>query len=170
MAEDNKESLDDSMEEEMSRLMEEDAAAEGGDAPAEDGAAEVDAGEAAEGEAGLEAEMLQAMMDEAGDGGDEGGAPEADPMSLMPDVGGEAGDGNQMLDVKLPVSIELGETQAQINAVLEWTEGSLIELSKVSGEAVDVKVNGKPYAKGEVVTIAENFGVRITELVPINNK
>ena len=66
--------------------------------------------------------------------------------------------------MKLSVSIELGRTKEQISTVLQWTEGSLIELSKVSGDAVDVLINGKAFAKGEVVTIAENFGVRITEL------
>ena len=67
----------------------------------------------------------------------------------------------------LSVSIELGRTKEPISTVLEWTEGSLIELSKGSGDAVDVLINGKAFAKGEVVTIAENFGVRITDIQPI---
>ena len=54
----------------------------------------------------------------------------------------------------------------QVSTLLEWSEGSLIELDKVSGEVVDVLINGKSYAEGEVVTIAENFGVRLTRIVP----
>ena len=72
----------------------------------------------------------------------------------------------RLLDVSLAVSIELGRAEESINTVLEWTEGSLIELSKVSGDTVDVLVNGKLLARGEVVTIAENFGVRLTEILP----
>jgi flagellar motor switch protein FliN/FliY len=72
----------------------------------------------------------------------------------------------RVLDVKLSVSIELGNTEENINTLLQWTEGSLIELDKVSGEPVDVIVNNKPYARGEVVVIAECFGVRLTKISP----
>ena len=67
--------------------------------------------------------------------------------------------------VNQSVSIIMGKTQVPIATALEWSEGSLIELDKVSGEPVDVYVNDKLCFKGEVVTIAENFGVRITEFV-----
>jgi flagellar motor switch protein FliN/FliY len=68
--------------------------------------------------------------------------------------------------VSLSIIIELGRTETSIDNLLEWSEGSLIELDKVSGEAVDVYINGKPFAQGEVVTVAENFGVRLTEILP----
>jgi flagellar motor switch protein FliN/FliY len=68
-------------------------------------------------------------------------------------------------DVQQSVEIVLGTTVVSFNQASEWSEGSLIELDKISGEAVDILVNGKLCFRSEVVTIAENFGVRITEAV-----
>jgi flagellar motor switch protein FliN/FliY len=68
-------------------------------------------------------------------------------------------------EVNQSISIELGRTEVSVSTFLQWTEGSLIELDRVSGQAVDILVNGKPFARGEVVTIAENFGVRIVEII-----
>jgi flagellar motor switch protein FliN/FliY len=70
-----------------------------------------------------------------------------------------------LLDVQLPVAIELGRTQMPISEILELGSGSIVELDKLAGEPVDVLVNNKPLAKGEVVVLDENFGVRITSLV-----
>jgi flagellar motor switch protein FliN/FliY len=70
-----------------------------------------------------------------------------------------------LLDVQLPVAIELGRTQMPISDILELGSGSIVELDKLAGEPVDVLVNNKPLAKGEVVVLDENFGVRITSLV-----
>ena len=70
-----------------------------------------------------------------------------------------------ILDVPLDVSVELGRTKMLIKDVLELTAGSIVELETVAGEPVDVVVNGKLVAKGEVVVIEDNFGVRITEIV-----
>lgn len=67
--------------------------------------------------------------------------------------------------VNQSISIELGRTEASLDNILQWSEGSLIELDKVSGTSVDVYINGVPFFKGEVVTIDENFGVRITEII-----
>jgi flagellar motor switch protein FliN/FliY len=68
-------------------------------------------------------------------------------------------------DVPLEVTVELGRTQKSINDILEFAPGTIIELDKIAGEPVDVLVNGKLVAKGEVVVIEENFGVRVTEII-----
>ena len=69
-----------------------------------------------------------------------------------------------ILDVPLSVTVELGRTNKSIKEILELTNGSIVELDKLAGEPVDINVNGKFLAKGEVVVIDENFGVRITEI------
>ena len=69
------------------------------------------------------------------------------------------------MDVKLTVTIELGCTRDTIENVMEYGDQSLIELDRSVGESVEVLVNGELFARGEVVTVSENFGVRILELV-----
>ncbi|GHS90180.1 flagellar motor switch protein FliN [Synergistales bacterium] len=68
-------------------------------------------------------------------------------------------------DIPVRVTVELGKTRKNVSDILALTTGSVIELDKMAGEAVDVLVNGKLIAKGEVVVIDENFGVRITEVL-----
>ncbi|MGI6225614.1 MAG: flagellar motor switch phosphatase FliY [Peptococcales bacterium] len=70
-----------------------------------------------------------------------------------------------ILDVPLQVSVELGRTNKTIKEILDFSTGSIIELNKLAGEPVDMLVNGKLFAKGEVVVIEENFGVRITDII-----
>lgn len=70
-----------------------------------------------------------------------------------------------LLDVKLPVAIELGRTQMTIHDILDLTSGSVVELSKLAGEPVDLLVNDKVIARGEVVVVDENFGLRVTSLI-----
>ncbi|PZD93333.1 flagellar motor switch phosphatase FliY [Paenibacillus sambharensis] len=72
---------------------------------------------------------------------------------------------NLLLDIPLKVTVELGRTQKQIKEILELSQGSVIELDKLAGEPVDILVNNKLIAKGEVVVIDENFGVRVTDIV-----
>jgi flagellar motor switch protein FliN len=72
---------------------------------------------------------------------------------------------DMLLDVNLPVSIELGRTKMSISDILSLGPGSVVELNKLAGEPVDLLVNYKVVARGEVVVIDENFGVRITNLV-----
>lgn len=69
-----------------------------------------------------------------------------------------------ILDVPLNITVELGSTRKSIKEILEMSTGSVIELDKLAGESVDILVNGKLLAKGEVVVIDENFGVRITDI------
>lgn len=70
-----------------------------------------------------------------------------------------------LMDIPLKVTVELGRTQKQIKDILELSQGSIVELDKLAGEPVDILVNNKLIAKGEVVVIDENFGVRVTDIV-----
>ncbi len=70
-----------------------------------------------------------------------------------------------IMDVPLEVTVELGRTTKSIKDILEFAPGTIVELNKIAGESVDVLVNGKYVAKGEVVVIEESFGVRITEII-----
>lgn len=72
---------------------------------------------------------------------------------------------NLIMDVPLNVTVELGRTSKSIQEILEFAPGTIIELDKIAGEPVDVLVNGKFVAKGEVVVIEESFGVRVTEII-----
>ena len=72
-----------------------------------------------------------------------------------------------LMDVPLQLTVELGRTQKTIREVLDFVPGSIFELDRVAGEPVDIFVNGKLIAKGEVVVIDENFGVRITDVVSV---
>ena len=117
----------------------------------------------------MEMEMLKAMEDEGGgDGGgsmDIGGA-----MGGMAPAAGAPGGGippniARLMDVNLNVTVELGRTKKTLEHVMNYGEQSLVELDKQVGDPIDILVNGKVFARGEVVTVSENFGVRITELV-----
>ncbi|PKK84419.1 MAG: flagellar motor switch protein FliN [candidate division Zixibacteria bacterium HGW-Zixibacteria-1] len=70
-----------------------------------------------------------------------------------------------LMDVELPVSIELGRTRMNISDILSLGPGSIVELDKLVGEPVDLLVNQKKVARGEVVVVEENFGLRITQLI-----
>ncbi len=70
-----------------------------------------------------------------------------------------------LLDVKLPISIELGRTEMSIRDILELGAGSVVELTKLAGEPVDLLVNNRIIARGEVVVVDENFGLRVTSLI-----
>lgn len=70
-----------------------------------------------------------------------------------------------LMDIPLDVSVELGHTRKTVREVLELGPGSIIELDKLAGEAIDILINKKYVAKGEVVVVDENFGIRITEIL-----
>ncbi|TCI31860.1 flagellar motor switch phosphatase FliY [Exiguobacterium sp. SL-10] len=70
-----------------------------------------------------------------------------------------------LYDVPLSVTVELGRTKRSVREVLELSQGSIIELDKLAGEPVDIYVNQQRIARGEVVVIEENFGVRVTEII-----
>ncbi len=75
-----------------------------------------------------------------------------------------------LLDVDMEVTVELGRTRQSVRDILGYSEGSIISLNKIAGEAIDVLVNGKVLARGEVIVIDENFGIRITEIVSKNER
>ncbi|MGL4819741.1 MAG: flagellar motor switch phosphatase FliY [Bacilli bacterium] len=70
-----------------------------------------------------------------------------------------------LYDIQLDVSVELGRTKQSIRDILELTQGSIIELDKLAGEPVEILVSNKLVARGEVVVIEENFGVRVTDII-----
>ena len=70
-----------------------------------------------------------------------------------------------IMDVPLEVTVELGRTSKSIKEILDFAPGTIIELSRIAGEPIDVLVNGKFVAKGEVVVLEENYGIRITEII-----
>lgn len=79
--------------------------------------------------------------------------------------GAEQGNIGLLMDVQMEMTVELGRTRKFIRDILGMGEGTIIELDKLAGEPVDILVNHKLIAKGEVVVIDENFGVRVTEIV-----
>lgn len=83
-----------------------------------------------------------------------GGAPAFGPENI-----------DLIMDVPLEVIVELGRTNKTIQEILDFAPGTIIELNKIAGEPIDVLVNGKYIAKGEVVVIEESFGIRITEII-----
>jgi flagellar motor switch protein FliN/FliY len=76
----------------------------------------------------------------------------------------EQGSMDLLFDVQLNLSVELGRTSIPVRDVLQLGPGSIVELDKLAGEPVDILVNGKLIARGEVVVVDENFGVRVTEI------
>ncbi len=72
---------------------------------------------------------------------------------------------DMLLDVPLEVNVELGRTRMTIQDLLTLGPGSVIELDKVAGEALDILVNGRLVARGEAVVVNDKFGIRITDIV-----
>lgn len=87
------------------------------------------------------------------------------PNLMGANLSGEAQNISLIMDVYMEMTVELGRTKKQIKDILGMGEGTIIELDKLAGEPVDILVNHKPIAKGEVVVIDENFGVRVTEIL-----
>ena len=148
----------DPLAEEMLKMMEE----EGGEEDEQSSQEDVDRM--------MEMEMLKAMEEEGGAGGLEGGGEGFAGLGEGLGGGGGAGGGiptsiQRLMDVSLTVTIELGRCYKPLEDVLTLGEQSLVELDKQVGDPVDILVNNKLFARGEVVTVSENFGVRITELV-----
>lgn len=100
--------------------------------------------------------------------------PQMPPVDVQPaefapfqggDVSGNMGNIDLIVDIPVRVTVELGRTRKMIGEVLALGPGSVVELNKMAGEPVDVLVNGKLIARGEVVVIDESFGIRVTEVV-----
>lgn len=69
------------------------------------------------------------------------------------------------MKVPMEISVEIGRTKRLVRDILEFTQGTLVVLDKMAGEQVDLFVNGKCIAKGDIVVVEDNFGIRITEIV-----
>jgi flagellar motor switch protein FliN/FliY len=87
----------------------------------------------------------------------------------LPEAGPSNGDGNGslqlLMDVPLRIAVELGRTRMRVRQVLELRPGSVVELDRMAGDSVDVLVNDRLMARGEVVVVDDKFGIRITELI-----
>ena len=107
------------------------------------------------------------MMNQMGMPGQNVNVQPAQFQSFSNDQMGMTGQENIGLikDVPLEVTVELGRTTKSISDILDFSPGTIIELDRIAGEPIDVLVNGKFVAKGEVVVIEESFGVRITEII-----
>lgn len=92
------------------------------------------------------------------------------PITPNDDGMGSQGSINMLMDLELPVAVELGRVRMFVKDILELGPGSVVELDKFSGEPVDLFVNNKKFAEGEVVVVDQNFGVRITALVGPNER
>ncbi|MER3495449.1 MAG: flagellar motor switch protein FliN, partial [Armatimonadota bacterium] len=75
-----------------------------------------------------------------------------------------------LLDVPLEISVELGRVKMTVREIVDLGTGSIVEVDRSAGEPVDVMVNGRRVARGEVVVIEDNFGVRITEILDPNQR
>ncbi|MFV0519773.1 MAG: flagellar motor switch phosphatase FliY [Lachnospirales bacterium] len=75
-----------------------------------------------------------------------------------------------VMDVPLEITVEMGRTNRTVKEILSFSPGKIIELDKLAGDPIDILVNGKFVAKGEVVVIDENYGIRITDIVNVNNR
>ena len=105
------------------------------------------------------ADQLAAEAAGSGEGG--GGAKKAaDPTSSQKDR-----NLSLILDIPLKVTVELGRTKMPVSELLNLTQGSVIELSKLAGEPMEVLVNDKLIARGEAVVVNEKFGVRLTDVI-----
>ena len=105
-------------------------------------------------------------------GGRQNAGPAVDvrPAAFQP-LGGGSGGGapspiDLIADIPVRVTVELGKARKSVSEILALTAGAVVELDKMAGEPVDILVNGKLIAHGEVVVIDENFGVRITDIIP----
>lgn len=116
---------------------------------------------------------LSDTMGGMGDMGDMGGMESMDmPMSAGPsmDPKDNALEINALLDVKLEVSVEVGRTRLLIENLLALDKSSIVELNKLLGDPLDIRVNNKLVARGEVVVINDKFAVRITEIISPNDR
>ncbi len=120
---------------------------------------------------GLGADFDEALADSGGGGGEqnEGGEGGGKRVVLSADDNRLARTDfsrlKMILDVPLKVSVELGRTKMLVNDLLQLGQGSVIELDKIAGEPMEILINDKLVAMGEVVVVNEKFGVRLTDVV-----
>lgn len=145
----------------------------GEEAPSEEVSGEDVAADLAGDDAGVTADVD--MDDLFGDGGDSEAVIEASAAEFeeFEDAGPSNGEGHKidmLLDVELDVTVELGRKIMHVEEILKLGKGSVIELDKLAGEPVDILINGKKLAEGEVVVIEDHFGVRLTYLLEARDR
>lgn len=114
----------------------------------------------------LEKGVKQGAQEGAAPGAPAGGAPRAaGGNEAQISAGGAHIDINYLLDVGLQVSVEVGRRLYFISDILSWDPGSIIELDRIVGEPLNLLINGKPVAKGEVVVANDKFALRIVEIL-----
>ena len=118
---------------------------------------------------GLGSDFDEALAEASGGGGEEGGGSEDGGAALSAEDSRLAKTDfsklKMILDVPLKVSVELGRTKMLVNDLLQLGQGSVIELDKIAGEPMEILINDKLVAMGEVVVVNEKFGVRLTDVV-----
>src|SRR6059036_1214525 len=87
------------------------------------------------------------------------------PLTPAGPAGGDGADLRRLHDVPVELAVEIGRTRMTIGQTLELRPGSVVSLNRLAGEPVDLLINGKPIARGEVVVIDEEFGLRVTDVV-----
>lgn len=162
-------------QEDIDKMMNADAGSEDSQSEADsDGQADLDGQADSDGEADPEQDKLAEEWAKALDAGEEIqegqplggdiGKPEFDELSESKPVG-PSKELDFILDIPLEVTVEMGRTRMLINDLLQLGQGSVIELNRLAGEPLDVLVNNKLVARGEVVVVSEKFGIRITDIV-----
>ncbi len=97
--------------------------------------------------------------------GTQSAQPAAPTVAKPVEPAARQGDLEMLMNVPLPLTVELGSTQRTIRELVDFSIGSIIELGKLAGDPLDIKVNDRVIARGEVVVIDEEFGIRVTEIV-----
>ena len=106
---------------------------------------------------------------------------DANPNSELPEVplqnlqaednvGGEAANLEAILDIPVSLSVEIGQTKISIKNLLQLNQGSVVELERLAGEPLDVKVNNTLVAHGEIVVVNEKYGIRLTDIVSTHER
>ena len=121
------------------------------------------------GDQGVMDEWADALS-EAGDSDDSAAAQPADLEKLEADSGGSSSLGDDtnlevILDIPVTIAMEVGSTKINIRNLLQLNQGSVIELDRMAGEPLDIRVNGTLIAHGEVVVVNEKFGIRLTDVI-----
>lgn len=98
--------------------------------------------------------------------------PEAPLQNLQADNAGNAGATNleAILDIPVSLSVEIGQTKMSIKNLLQLNQGSVVELERLAGEPLDVKVNNTLVAHGEIVVVNEKYGIRLTDIVSTHER
>jgi flagellar motor switch protein FliN/FliY len=87
------------------------------------------------------------------------------PSGAIPDAGAPDADLRRLSDVPMELSVEIGRTHMTVGETLELRAGSIVTLERLAGDPVDLLVNGTPIARGEVVVVDEQFGLRVTQIL-----